>query len=265
MLIYNPYLNKNIELNDSAYGEYKLLNENNLNRTNQIINKSEGYYPYQSIDMLKKGTVRFAKLSDIEIYNSNLSKFRELTGNIIKNTPLEFNSDIEIHKMNTMNSSDNCTDLNYKFLVQIDTLPIQLHLKNVVKVINYIQSNSYNDEYFFIPYTNDPINDITITKHNLYTKINIVNNNNFKNYLNGLIPDELQRGEFIYELNNIFNSYNNSTEMMELLLNKTVDIESLVDDILEYQRKNIYGFNKNDINAVLKAKHKAFEYYIGEL
>lgn len=237
--IFNPVLKKKIRFNSKAYNDY-------LN----IIKKEPNLIPYQSIDMYKKGTVKFADINDVKSYLEMRDRYNRIKIQTI--CPFDLASDIDIFKMKR--------EVNkYHYLIQIDPDVISHH--NDIKFIidNYCHKTNV-DDYIFVPYI--PENEInnenfTIEKHNIYQNISIVNNEKFVEYLKTKIGKNV--GQLIFKFNDLFRSYHSMHQDLENDIGINIDQSNIIDHIMDYQQKRIYGLNKKDIAKRLWKREEMIE------
>ena len=254
-----------MEKQEYIYVENKLLGKNKIKLNKKYYDQylkmvKAGYLAYQSLDMAKIGSVRFATPNDINNYLHNRKRYESLLGEIYpdyQKRNFELLSDIEIFKMKRDNK------YNYKYLIQIDP-HVQNHLVDVINLIYFLKPN---DQYnpIFLPYipNNYQIKDsnIKIESHNVYQKINIVNNQEFVFYLKSIIPDEMKRGELIYELNKLFFFYDHMLATLSEYSDMEVTDNNLIDAIIKIQQKNIYGVSKKQIANRLWKRNQMLEDY----
>src|SRR3972149_2516943 len=145
-IIYNPILKENIFLNKESFDIYQTKIK-------------EGYLPYQSLDMRKQGTVRFAKEDKLVKFLENKQDFEQKMNNIIINRNFDLTSNIDIFKMNRPDEN-----YNFKYLIQLDK-NVEYHIKDIV---NIIQNYKFDTDFVFVPYFGPEklnIKDIEVEKH----------------------------------------------------------------------------------------------------
>lgn len=253
--IRNNILNKNVLMNDGSFNAF--LEINNYNKTINDTNKK--LYPYQSLDMRKFGSIRFATEIDMREYMKNKEEYEKIVNfkNVsFKNGSLinfDIASDIDIYKMQP----------NFKYLVQQDPNLI-IHLKNFVNLQSKI--NDYNN-FIFVPYMNTNISNmsnITIEQHNIYEKINIANNKQFVSYLKSIIKDD-ELGKLMYEFNKLFYYYNNMLSTLSEYIDKQITRDNLIDIIIEIEKIGIYGITKESLKRRIQKRNKELEKYANSI
>lgn len=214
-------------------------------------------YPYQNKDMSKLGKVRYANIPTMEKYLKNEDEFLKLTKNKTVPCQLELTSGVDIFKMEREKD-------RFQYLYQLDP-EVAEHLQNIELVINQIEKDKKSDiGYIFVPYIKGkkPSNNFMMDQHNIYDKIQIVNNEEFTKYLKEQLNlSSQERGKFIFGLNKIFHSYNDMLQTMSELYGENITSDNLMDKVVDFQKKRIYGLKENDIKRRLNEFNNLMKKY----
>jgi hypothetical protein len=241
-------------LSDEYYKIYLEINSDYFNGK-----KADGNYsdPIQTIDMRKVGKAHFAKRSDIDDFITNLNKYKrtyEKIKNSISNNSLsrvnanirydfDIPSDIDIFKMNRATNK-------FKYLIQSDE---QAHhsMSKLMKIITILKTKETNINRIFVPFI--PIdNNINLANYvPAYTSpipgshVWIADEKKCLDHLDNLVVSniitKLEKGKIIHMLNHIFDQYTTDTAEIR--------------DILESDRKRIYGITKSDVAKFLSNRN----------
>jgi len=224
-----PEMNKSVRMNDKARDTY--------------LSMPDGMHPYQSLDMHKLGNVRYAPVVAIDKYDLHRTKFEQIMDSIEPNRNYDLVSDIDIYKMKRDDP-----DIDAKYLALQDP-QLTEHLKRFSKLKLKSDISKIGD-FIFVPYIPSEQNIIStdeLTPHNIYTKINIVNNSGFMAYLKNLIKDDMQRGRLIYEFNKMFYFYHNMLDTMTKYIQREVTPLNIIDTVIQLEKIRVYGINKQTI------------------
>jgi FtsJ-like methyltransferase len=243
-MIKNPLLGRDVRMNEASYASYM-----NISRTDRDI------YPYQSLDMARKGNVRFAHRDNIERYRDNRAEFTRIMNGIKRNTDKKITfdlvSDIDIFKMRR-----DGTAIDAKYLIQQDP-NITSHLTNMVRLQEELDKVS---GFIFLPYIPDSdmnVESLVIEPHNRYSKMNIVNNEEFVAYLRTITdPEGDELGRLIFEFNKIFYYYDTMLSTLSEYIDRRVTKHNLIDSILQFEKMRIYGMTRDNISRRLKRRNQ---------
>lgn len=253
--VYNPYLKHYIWLNRDSFISYLDQNEGLKNiykkvddakrirvreyelykkrgngdlpeHYNQVVN-----YPYQSIDMRRVGAVRFAPKEDLETWIRSRDEIRQKIGFVYKRCPTSLPSEIDIFKMKR-----NSNSLNYKYIYQIDEQSIKI----LPKISEITDKFCQETDIFkiFVPYL-EGSQESSMKEIN---NIQVFDEDKFVDRLSQLVESGRitndDKGRIIYQLNNIFKSY------------QKFQIDD-IDVYLKEDMERLYGLNKSKINEII--------------
>lgn len=250
----NPILGKTVHMNKETHDRYLSLKKNDPT-----------IFPYQSLDMLKKGEASFATRKDLEEFIASKNDYE--SKKIKMACPYDLSSDIDIFKTDRDIGSN-----RFKYLLQMDP-DVMEHQKEIKMVIDDMCNKTLmDDKIIFLPFIpsqpDDPCNktipsqkidrtNATIEPHNQYPNILIINNEKFVTYLKCFIPKE-KIGEIIHKFNDFFGYYNNLLKNLEQM-----ELESpyLIDRTIAMQQQRIYGLNKKRIAERLWERNEILNKY----
>lgn len=243
-LIYPDGFKHTVKMTNKIHNEFVELQKNNPN----II-------PYQSIDMMKLGTVRYTDKTTYQEFISQKNKYNSYKKNYQSKYPFDLSSDIDLFKMNRPKNK-------FTYLYEIDS-HVTKHQNDIVTVINHLNTSN-KIQFTFIPYIpNALISELDISKieqHNRYKSINILKNEEFVAYLKSIVSVN-KIGEVIDSINELLYAYDTMVSTLGAISGKSVTNDNLVDIIMDIQQKKIYGLDKKTISKRLQDRNKLLNDY----
>lgn len=231
----------NVTMSDTTFQEFQMIHQIHP----QMV-------PYQSLDMRRKGTVRYVDRSTYLAFTNRKDQYNRNKKRSLY--PFDLSSDIDLFKMNRPTNK-------FEYLVDIDP-NVDKHQHDIVRVINSLKPPTDNKLHFtFIPYIPGVDIDINnIESHNAYNSISLIENEKFVAYLRQNNPDKI--GELLYQLNNLLSAYqrmNDPINQKNGVNSNTMD--NLIDTIMDVQRDKIYGINKQTISRRLWDRNELLKKY----